>query len=79
MQNNRIAVTSLGGSGEEAPNCSLLRPETIQCCWTARRAPGSAGEFDRVYPALTREIAGRLPRCSCPTPTRTMLPPSLPL
>lgn len=60
MQNNRIAVTSLGGSGEEARNCFLLEAgnhTVLLDCGVRREA---LGEFDRVYPALTREIAGRL-------------------
>lgn len=60
MQNNRIAVTSLGGSGEEARNCFLLEAgnhAVLLDCGVRREA---LGEFDRVYPALTREIAGRL-------------------
>ena len=60
MQNNRIAVTSLGGSGEEARNCFLLEAgnhTVLLDCGVRREA---LGEFDRVYPALSREIAGRL-------------------
>ena len=60
MQNNRIAVTSLGGSGEEARNCFLLEAgnhTVLLDCGVRREA---LGEFDRVYPALTREIAGWL-------------------
>ena len=60
MQNNRIAVTSLGGSGEEARNCFLLEAgnhTVLLDCGVRREA---LGELDRVYPALTREIAGRL-------------------
>ena len=60
MQNNRIAVTSLGGSGEEARNCFLLEAgnhAVLLDCGVRREALGA---LDHVYPALTREIAGRL-------------------
>lgn len=60
MQNNRIAVTSLGGSGEEARNCFLLEAgnhAVLLDCGVRREALGA---LDHVYPAFTREIAGRL-------------------
>lgn len=60
MQNNRIAVTSLGGSGEEARNCFLVESgarAVLLDCGVRREALGDIG---RVYPGLTREIAARL-------------------
>ncbi|MBS6955683.1 MAG: MBL fold metallo-hydrolase [Enterocloster asparagiformis] len=60
MQNDQFTVASLGGSGEEARNCFLVESggrAILLDCGVRREALGAV---DRVYPAVTENIAARL-------------------